>query len=97
MNACILAHLDFLKRLSSNLQILSTASRSEIACLVEILYNSHRIPFNRAQRNAVIKFLPIIRYIGRCRETEKAREFLITFSKQFLHTFIRAAISIVKK
>lgn len=92
MNSRIVPHLDFLKRLLSNLRLIKVASNIQLSILVEILFNVHKIPFTRSERNAVAKFLPIIRYIGKIRKLEKAREFLLTFSTHFLRTIVSALI-----
>lgn len=93
MNACISSHRDFLKKILTDLRIIKTASPLEISCLVEILFNIHKIPFNRSERNSIVKFLHIVRYIGKIRDTEKARDFLYTFAKHFLRTVVKAALS----
>lgn len=93
MNKCISSNLDFLKKVVSNIRIIDSASSKEIACLIEILFNVHKIPFNRAERNSIVKFLPVIRYLGKIRNTEKARDLLKTFAKHFLFVIVQAVLS----
>lgn len=95
MNRCIENHIDFLNILLRDYRVITQASTQEIGCLVEILFNVHKIAFNRTERNAVSKFLPIIRYIGKLRDPEKARSLLDSFAKHFIRTIVRAIL--VKK
>lgn len=93
MESCVSPHIDFLNKLLKNVRIISSASTQQIGCLVEVLFNIHRIPFNRTERNSIVKFLPIIRYIGKCRNPEKARDLLITFASHFIFIIVRAVLA----
>lgn len=79
----------------ADLKEIGTASRQEIACLVEILYNIHKIAFNRSERNSISQYLHIVRYIGKCRDLGKARELLKTFAHLFIRPVLRAVVSSV--
>lgn len=94
MDRLVSRHAVFLQNVLRDVRIISTASNQEIACLVEILFNVHKIQFNRAERNSVVKFLPIIRYIGKCRNPEKARGLLETFACHFVRTIIRVVLDV---
>ncbi|GMR46728.1 hypothetical protein PMAYCL1PPCAC_16923, partial [Pristionchus mayeri] len=55
-----------------SVQAIKQANNSEIGCLVEILFNIHKIAFSRSERNEIVQFLPIIRYIGNhCSSSDK--------------------------
>lgn len=97
MESCISKNASFLKNLVRDLRLISTASATEIGCLVEILFNVHKIALNRSERNSIVKFLPIIRYIGKCRSAEKARGLLETFARHFIRTIVRAVTEKKKK
>lgn len=92
MNSRVARHSDFLKNFLKSWRIISSATAAEIGCLVEICFNIHQIALNRTERNSILKFLPIIRYIGKCRNAEKARHLLHTFSPHFVQTIVRAAL-----
>lgn len=93
MNSRVARNYDFLNNFLKSWRIISSASIEEIGCIVEILYNIHKIGLNRAERNSIVKFLPIIRYIGKCRNVEKARHLLQTYSPHFVQIIVKAALS----
>lgn len=92
MNERILANEPFLRQLIRNFKIISTATTQELECLIELCYNIHKLALSRTERNSIVKYLPIIRYIGKIREATKAREFLSTFGSHFIRTIVRAAL-----
>ncbi|GMT03591.1 hypothetical protein PENTCL1PPCAC_25765, partial [Pristionchus entomophagus] len=47
-----------------SVKAIKEANKAQISCLAEVLYNIHKIALNRSERNVIVKFLPIIRYIG---------------------------------
>lgn len=93
MESCVAKHASFLKDVVRDPRVIVGASAAEIGCLVEILFNVHKIALNRTERNSIVKFLPIIRYIGKCRSAEKARGLLETFARHFLRTIVRVVIA----
>lgn len=93
MNSRVSLNSVFLRDFLRNWRIISNASVEEIGCIVEICFNIHKIGLNREERNSIVKFLPIIRYIGKCRNAEKARHLLETFSPHFVRTIVKAALS----
>lgn len=94
MNSCKVRHSNFLlKVLRHSGQAIKEAKKTEISCLVEILYNIHKIALNRSERNVIVKFLPIIRYIGKCRDLEKARDLLLAFAHHFIRIIVQAVLS----
>lgn len=94
MNSRIIPHSDFLvKVLRHTRQAVKLANNSEIGCPVELLFNIHKIAFNRSERNDIVKFLPIIRYIGKCRDVDKARDLLLTFAHHFIRVIVQVALS----
>lgn len=93
MNNRIVRHSAFLlKVLRHTRQAIKEANKSEIGCLVELLFNIHKIAFNRSERNEIVQFLPIIRYIGKCRDVEKARDLLLTFANNFIRVIIQVVL-----
>lgn len=94
MNNRISRHSDFLRKiLHHTRQAIKEANKSEITCLVELLFNIHKIGLNRSERNIIVKFLPIIRYIGKCRDVEKARDLLLAFAHHFIRVIVQVALS----
>lgn len=94
MNGRVVRNYNFLLNIVRNTrQSIKDASNSEIGCLVEILFNIHKIAFNRSERNSIVRFLPIIRYIGKCRQPAKARDLLITFANHFIRTIVQSVLS----
>ncbi|KAF8376283.1 hypothetical protein PRIPAC_82712 [Pristionchus pacificus] len=90
MNGRIIRNSEFLQKvLRHTRQAIKVANKSEIGCLVELLFNIHKIALNRSERNVIIKFLPIIRYIGKCRDLEKARDLLLAFAHHFIRIIVQ--------
>lgn len=94
MNSRVHRHSEFLhKILRHTRQAIKVANKSEIGCLVELLFNIHKIALNRTERNEIVKFLPIIRYIGKCRDVEKARDLLLAFAHHFIRVIVQVVLS----
>lgn len=94
MNSRVARHSDFLlKVLRHTRQSIKGANKSEVGFLVELLFNIHKIAFNRSERNIIVPFLPIIRYIGKCRDVDKARDLLLTFAHHFIRVIVQAVLS----
>jgi len=72
MNRRVFDCSTFLLKLVKNPKLISKADLSEIGCVVELFFNIHKIGLTRAEYNKVVRFLPIIRHIGKIRDYNKA-------------------------
>lgn len=87
-------HRDFLLRCSANPSVVKSASLSEIACLVEILYNLSSIPFTGQEKKFLCKHLDSIRSIAKCSRENTAREQLVQQGGAILPVILPAVLAL---
>ena len=84
-------HRNFLSKFRNDPTI--PANKTQISMLCEICFNADKIPLNKSAYALIMKNLPIVRHIGKCRKEEKARELIDRFGSLFLPALVKACCS----
>ena len=88
----ILRHLSFLENIQGDLQLIRTAEKPQVSFLVECCHNVSKIALTRTEYGRLLRFVPIIRKIGKCRDANRARSLLANLGKYFLPILVPAII-----
>ena len=83
-------HDQFLDSYVKSSNSVETATLAQLAILCEICFNVHKIPLGSSDYASIMKHLPVIRHIGKCRRGSEARDLLTHFGSLFLPRLIKA-------
>lgn len=88
-------HRRFLEALSQNPALVRYATPSQLACIVEILHNIHKVALSSKEKRSIDKVLPIVKHIAKTRREDQARAQLVQFGGSILPFILPAVLSLL--
>lgn len=95
MSAKLATHRRFLEALSQNPALVRYATPSQLACIVEILHNLHKVALSSKEKRCIDKVLPIVKQIAKIRREDNARQQLVQYGGAILPFILPAALSLL--
>lgn len=95
MSSKLVTNRRFLEELSQNPALIRVATPAQLACVVEILHNLHKVALSAKEKRNIARVLPIVKEIARVRSADKARSHLVQYGGAILPFIIPAALSLL--
>lgn len=95
MSSKLATHRRFLELLSQNPALVRIATPAQLACIVEILHNLHKVALSSKEKRSIARVLPVVKEIAKSRRADKARAQLVQHGGAILPFVIPAALSLL--